>query len=188
MPFTSTKYTKFGDCFFDISKTNKRLIRATPKTYEKTGTYVFLKLFKKKTTEEYEFEQRISLNLQEFGNLVNRAEKILESEENSAKDTQQNRHPIRGLNFNTIARMVEAMNERSPSRFKQFQKQFRFKIFDQKPTDITSLINYAVCPDFESEFCQIAINQLHFLIASSTDIGPTKQNKSFAVPGLFTTF
>ena len=84
MPFTSTKDTEFGDCYFDISKTDKRLIRATLKTYEKTGTYVFLKLFKK-AAEEYEFEQRISLT-QEFGRLVNTAEKILESEEKSSKD------------------------------------------------------------------------------------------------------
>ena len=82
MPFTSTKDTEFGDCYFDISNTDKRLIRATLKTYERTGTYVFLKLFKK-AAEEYEFEQRISLTLQEFGSLVNSAEKILESE---AKD------------------------------------------------------------------------------------------------------
>ena len=85
MPFTSTKDTEFGDCYFDISKTDKRLIRATLKTYEKTGTYVFLKLFKK-AAEEYEFEQRISLTPQEFGSLVNTAEKILESEEKSSKD------------------------------------------------------------------------------------------------------
>ena len=83
MPFTSTKDTEFGDCYFDISKTDKRLIRATLKTYERTGTYVFLKLFKK-AAEEYEFEQRISLTLQEFGSLVNTAEKILE--EKSTKD------------------------------------------------------------------------------------------------------
>ena len=76
MPFTSTKDTEFGDIYFNIFKTDKRLIRATLKT----GMYVFLKLFKK-TAEEYEFEQRISLTLQEFGNLVNTAEKTLESEE-----------------------------------------------------------------------------------------------------------
>ena len=86
MPFTSTKDTEFGDCYFDISKTDKRLKRATLKTYERTGTYVFLKLFKK-TAEDYEFEQRISLTLQEFGSLVNTAENILlESEEKSVKD------------------------------------------------------------------------------------------------------
>ena len=185
MRFTSTKDTECRDCYFDVSKTDKRLIRATLKNYEKTGTYVFLKLFKK-AAEEYEFEQRISLTLQEFGSLVNRVEKTLESEEKSAKTVQQNRHQIKGLS--SRARMVEAMYERSTSYFKQFQKQFRFKILDQKPIDITSLIIYAVCPHFESEFCQIATNHFNFLIDSSTDIGSTKHNKSFAVPCLFTTF
>ena len=84
--------------------------------------------------------------------------------------------------------MVEAIYERSASLFKQFQKQFGFKIVDQKPTDITSLFSYAVCPHFESEFCNIATNHFHLLIDISTDIGSTKQNKSFAVPCLFTTF
>ena len=63
MPFTSTKDTEFGDCYFDISKTDKGLIRATLKTYERTGIFVFLKLFKK-ATDYSEFEQRISLTLE----------------------------------------------------------------------------------------------------------------------------
>ena len=37
----------FGDCYFDISENSKRLVRATLKTYDQTGTYVFLKVFKK---------------------------------------------------------------------------------------------------------------------------------------------
>ena len=78
MPFTSSKDTQFGDCYFDISQTEKRLVRATLKTYERTGTYVFLKLFKK-AAEDYELEQRISLTPEEFGNLVKEAEKIRES-------------------------------------------------------------------------------------------------------------
>ena len=63
MHFTSTKETEFGDCYFDISKTDKRLIRATVKTYERTGSYVFLKLFKK-AESDYEFQQRVSLTVQ----------------------------------------------------------------------------------------------------------------------------
>ena len=81
---------------------------------------------------------------------------------------------------------MEAVYERSPNYFKQFQNEFIFKIVDQKPTDITSLFNYAVCPHFE--FCQTATNQFHLLIDSSTDAGPTKQNTSFVVPCLFTNF
>ena len=78
MPFTSSKDTQFGNCYFEISQTEKRLVGATLKTYDRTGTYVFLKLFKK-AAEDYEFEQRICLTLEEFGNLVKEAEKIRES-------------------------------------------------------------------------------------------------------------
>ena len=152
---------------------------------------MFLKAFKK-TAENYEFEHRISLTVQVFGNLVNTAEICLNRQfKNIQQNTvEKNRQPIKGLNFNTRARMVEAMYKRSPSYFEQFQKQHSVKIVDQKPTDITSLIIYAVCPHFESEICQIATNTNHFylLIDSSTDIGSTKQNKSFAVLCLFTTF
>ena len=69
MPFTSSKDSQFGDCYFDISQTEKRLVRSTLKTYERTGTDVFLKLFKK-AAQDYEFEQRFSLALEEFGNLL----------------------------------------------------------------------------------------------------------------------
>ena len=75
MPFTSTKDTEFGDCYFDISKTDKRLIRATVKTYERTGTYVFLKLFKK-AESDYEFQQRVSPTVQEFENLIEKSADI----------------------------------------------------------------------------------------------------------------
>ena len=69
MPFTSTEDTEFGDCYFEISKTDKRLIRAPVKTYQLTGTYVFLKLFKK-TESDNEFQQRVSLTVHEFENLI----------------------------------------------------------------------------------------------------------------------
>ena len=46
MPFNSTKDTEFGDCYFDISKTDNRLIRATVKTIERTGKYVFETVYK----------------------------------------------------------------------------------------------------------------------------------------------
>ena len=75
MPFTSTKNTEFGDCYFAISKTDKRLIRATVKTYERTGSYVFLKLFKK-AESDYEFQQRVSLTVQEFENLIEKSADI----------------------------------------------------------------------------------------------------------------
>ena len=72
MPFTSTKDSEIADCCFDISKTDKRLIRATVKTYERTKTYVFLKIFKK-GENDYEFQQRVSLTVQEFENLIEKS-------------------------------------------------------------------------------------------------------------------
>ena len=74
MPFTSSKDTQFGNCYFDISQTEKRLVRATLKPYERTGTYVFLKLFKT-AAEDYACEQRISLTLEESGILVKKQKK-----------------------------------------------------------------------------------------------------------------
>ena len=74
MPFSATKDSEFGDSYYDISKTEKRLIRATLKTYEKTGTYVFLKLFKK-VDDDYEFQQRLSLTTEEFDKLIKKAPK-----------------------------------------------------------------------------------------------------------------
>ena len=78
MLFTSSKDTQFGDCYFGICQIGKRLVSATLKTYERTGTHVFLKLFKK-TAEDYEFEQRISVSIEKFDNLVNKAERIREA-------------------------------------------------------------------------------------------------------------
>ena len=75
MPFTATKNSKFDDCYLDISKTEKRLIRATLEINEKTGTYVFLKLFIR-VDNEYEFQrQRISLTTDEFDNLIKKSVK-----------------------------------------------------------------------------------------------------------------
>ena len=86
MPFTSTKDTELGDCYFDILKTDKRLIRATVKTYERTGSYVFLKLFKK-AESDYEFQQRVSLTVQELENLIENSADIRSqfTEEESTK-------------------------------------------------------------------------------------------------------
>ena len=61
----------FGDCYFDISENSKRLVRATLKTYDQSGTYVFLKFFKKATEgAEFECVQRLSLSREEFSKLL----------------------------------------------------------------------------------------------------------------------
>ena len=83
--------------------------------------------------------------------------------------------------------MAEAMFERSPNYFKQFQKQFKFIIADEKP-NLTASNNYAVCPHFESEFCQLPTNHFHVLIESASDVETMKPIKIFAVRCLITTF
>ena len=85
MPFTAEKDTEFGDAHFDVSKSEKRLVRATIKSYEKTGSYVFLKLFKK-AENDYEFRQRITLTLEEFEKLMKKSPKI-RSTANNSNDT-----------------------------------------------------------------------------------------------------
>ena len=47
--------------------------------------------------------------------------------------------------------MVEAMFERSPGYFKQFQKQFNFFVTDEK-LNLTDLNNFAVCSHYNSDF------------------------------------
>ena len=75
MPFTAEKDAEFGDTHFDVSKNEKRLIRVTLKTYERTGTFVFLKLFKK-GENDYELQQRINLTLEKFEKLSKKTPKI----------------------------------------------------------------------------------------------------------------
>ena len=75
-PFTATIDSEFGDSFFDVSKTQRRLIRVTTKTYQTTGTYIFIKLFKKGSDEEIYIDQRITLTASEFQELINNVENI----------------------------------------------------------------------------------------------------------------
>ena len=65
MPFTAEKDTEFGDVHFVVSKSEKLLIRSKIKSYENTGNYVFLNLFKK-DEHDYEFQQRITLTIADF--------------------------------------------------------------------------------------------------------------------------
>lgn len=73
--FVLSRDGEFGDGFIDIEKTEKRVVRATVKTYEKSGTYVFLKLFKK-GDEDFQFSQKISLTWSEFEKLVGKQNKL----------------------------------------------------------------------------------------------------------------
>ena len=146
----------------------------------------------KKAADEYEFEQRIPFVLQKFEILVNTAEKIFESvvQEKSAKECPTKPPPNKSPQFQhkSVSKDVGSQVWTFSKLFQSTSEKFWFKTVDQKPTDITSLLSYAVCPHSESEFCQIATSHFHLLIVSSNEICSTKQNKSFAVPCLFTTF
>ena len=81
----------FGDCYFDISENSKRLVRATLKTYDQTGTYVFLKVFKKATEgAEFECVQRLSLSSEEFSKLLKSGKSIRE-QTSEISDTVENK-------------------------------------------------------------------------------------------------
>ena len=75
-PFSATTDKDFGDSYIDISRTERRLIRVTTKTYSNTGTYLFLKLFKRGVDDEYYLDQRLTLTASEFHQLTNNKENI----------------------------------------------------------------------------------------------------------------
>ena len=61
------KDAEYSDGHFDLNSNEKRLIRVAVKNYEKTGTYLSLKLFKREQEDaEYKFEQTITLSADEF--------------------------------------------------------------------------------------------------------------------------
>ena len=75
MLFTASKDKEYGDCYFDISITEKKLTGSTLKTYENTGTNVVSRLYKRKD-KEYEFEQGISLTTEEFDKIMKKSSKM----------------------------------------------------------------------------------------------------------------
>ena len=95
MPFTAEKDTDFGDAHFDLSKTEEGLIRATLESYERTGTYVFLKVFKK-ADHDYEIYQRVTLTLEEFNNITKKSQKLRSAATNFIDDESTNKvHPTK---------------------------------------------------------------------------------------------
>ena len=76
--FTLAKDEAFGDYHVDISQKSDRHIRATVKTYEKTGVYIFVKLFKKKTDGEFTLWQKICFTKEEFEKLLGAGNLILQ--------------------------------------------------------------------------------------------------------------
>ena len=66
----------YSDYSLSICESEKRTVRAYVKTYDNTGTYVFLTLYKRNEVDDMCFSQRISLSLSEFQKLSSKIEKI----------------------------------------------------------------------------------------------------------------
>ena len=57
----------YFDFCHDIAHSEKRYVVACVKTYDKTGTYISLKLFKKDNADsEFRFNQKLTLSMQEL--------------------------------------------------------------------------------------------------------------------------
>ena len=85
--------------------------------------------------------------------------------------------------------MVEAMYERSPAYFKQFQKNFRFFVSEEKPSSMFAR-NYAVCMHFENGYCELLPSNHYHVLFDVSDVSTEilKRNKLYAVPCLYATF
>ena len=87
-----TKDAEFSDNHFDITKSEKRLVRVATKTYEQTGAYIFLKLFKRENKDsEFQFSQKITLTHDEFQSLIDRVPKVKRMINNSTKPKKVDR-------------------------------------------------------------------------------------------------
>ena len=57
----------YFDFYHDIARSEKRYVVACVKTYDSTGTYISLKLFKKENgDDEFRFNQKLTLSMQEL--------------------------------------------------------------------------------------------------------------------------
>ena len=63
------KDAEYNDSHFDFNTSEKRTVRVAVKSYDKTGSYVSLKLFKREnSSSEYAFAQRIPYQQMSFKN------------------------------------------------------------------------------------------------------------------------
>ena len=57
----------YFDFYHDIARSEERYVVACVKTYDNTGTYISLKLFKKENRDnEFRFDQKLTLSMQEL--------------------------------------------------------------------------------------------------------------------------
>ena len=69
----------FGDVYIDVAKGPKRWVRVSIKTFENTGQYLFIKLFKAdQTKKNFQRSQYITLSLAEWKSMVTQLANVLD--------------------------------------------------------------------------------------------------------------
>ena len=72
-----SKDAEYSDNYLDFSANEKRLVRVGVKSYQKTGEYITLKLFKRESSDSsYSFNQKIALSSDEFQTFLEKLNKI----------------------------------------------------------------------------------------------------------------
>ena len=80
------KDAEYNDSHFDFNTSEKRTVRVAVKSYDKTGSYVSLKLFKREnSSSEYTFAQRITLSADEFQKLIEKLPNVKNSQSQPKK-------------------------------------------------------------------------------------------------------
>ena len=69
-------FTDFCDDFQDLSLGEKRIVRVGTKLFDKTGTYITVKLYKKNEDGVYKCYQALTLTTRELDCLVDNYSKI----------------------------------------------------------------------------------------------------------------
>ena len=74
--YTLESDTNFFDDFRDISSGEKRIVRVGTKIFEKTGTYITLKLYEKTDKEMFKMYQAVTLTTKKFDCLADNYSKV----------------------------------------------------------------------------------------------------------------
>ena len=89
MSKTPANDEEMSDHYFDIAQTDKRLVRASVKTYDKTGMYIALKLFKCPFgSTEFVRQQYVALSVAELEELQRQIPYILSCGDNVDSDKE----------------------------------------------------------------------------------------------------
>ena len=85
---------------YDISTTEKRVVTANVKTYETTGSYITIKLFKKEAESiGYHLNQKITLTLLELEHISSQFDKIRDLTETKTLKNSKEKEKVMEKNW-----------------------------------------------------------------------------------------